>query len=71
MTPAQLEKRVAALEAEVASLKGKYEASHAAKPWWERITGTFQGDPVYEKAMQLGRQYRQSQKPGTSTRRRK
>ncbi len=71
MTPAQLEKRLAALEAEFAKLKSKVEGADVDKPWWERIAGTFQGDSVYEKAMKLGRQYRQSQKAGTSTRRQK
>jgi hypothetical protein len=71
MTPSQIEKRVVILEAELARLKSKVEGTDAAKPWWERIAGTFQDDPVYEKAMQLGRQYRRSQKAGLSSRRRK
>lgn len=60
MGPAQLEKRIAALEEELARLKSKLEGIDALKPWWERIAGTFQDDPVYEKAMKLGREYRQS-----------
>lgn len=66
MGPAQLEKRVAALEEELARLKSKMEGIDALKPWWERIAGTFQDDPVYEKAMKLGREYRQSlgRRPG-------
>ena len=53
MTPAQLEKRVVLLEAELARLKSKVEGAGPGIPWWERIAGTFQDDPVYEKAMQL------------------
>lgn len=64
MGPAQLEKRVEALEKELARLKNKVEGPDASKPWWERIAGTFQDDPVYEKAMRLGRQYRRSLRPG-------
>ena len=63
MGSAQLEKRVAALEEELARLKSQVERTDASKPWWEWIAGTFQDDPVYEKAMKLGRQYRRSLKP--------
>jgi len=68
MTSAQLEKRVAVLEAELAKLKSKIEGPDASKPWWEQIAGTFQNDPVYEKAMKLGQQYRRSQQPGNASR---
>ena len=71
MTPAQLEKRVAVLEAELAKLKRKVEGAQASKPWWERIAGTFQDDPIYEKAMKLGQQYRRSQRPGPASRKKK
>ena len=60
MASARLEQRVAALEEELRRLKAKVEGMAEAKPWWERIAGTFQDDPVYEKAMRLGRQYRRS-----------
>jgi hypothetical protein len=60
MGPAQIEKRVEALEEELARLKSKVEGKPPLKPWWERIAGTFQDDPVYEKAMKLRRQYRPS-----------
>ena len=63
MTPTQLEKRVAVLEAELAELKSKVEGADASKPWWERIAGTFENDPIYEKAMKLGQEYRRSQQP--------
>jgi hypothetical protein len=60
MTSAQIEKRVAALEEELARLKSKVEETQPLRPWWERIAGTFQDDPVYEKAMKLGRHFRRS-----------
>jgi hypothetical protein len=53
---ANLEHRVAALEADMARLK-------VSKPWWEQIAGTFANDPVYLEAMRLGRQYRESLRP--------
>lgn len=59
-----LEARVAFLEAEVARLKSSLEGSlpsdFVAKPWWEKIAGTFADDPIYDEAMQLGREYRDS-----------
>ena len=66
---APLEQRVADLETEVATLKRKLDKLDMATPWWEQITGTFENDPIYDKAMQLGREYRQSLRPKTSPRR--
>jgi hypothetical protein len=64
-----LEQRVASLEAEVAALKRKLDQLDRTIPWWEQIAGTFENDPIYEKAMQLGREYRQSRRPKTAPRR--
>jgi hypothetical protein len=63
-----LEQRVAALEAEVTTLKRKIDEIETSKPWWEQIAGTFQHDPLYERAMRLGREYRQSLRPKKPTR---
>jgi hypothetical protein len=63
MSKTELEKRMAELELEVATLRTKVEALAGSKPWWERIAGSFHDDPLYDKAMKLGRQYRRSQKP--------
>ncbi len=68
MSPTELEKRVAILEKELTKLKNRVETVESGKPWWERITGTFEKDPVYEQAMKLGRKYRQSLSPGKSSR---
>lgn len=59
-----IEDRVAALEAEVTRLKQQIEAvTKPASPWWQEIYGTFAGDPLYEEAMQAGREYRESLRP--------
>jgi hypothetical protein len=68
MSPIELEKRVAILEKELTKLKNRVETVGPEKPWWERITGTFEKDPVYEQAMKLGRKYRQSLGPRKSSR---
>ena len=71
MASARLEARVAALEAEVVKLKRKLEERNLIAPWWEQIAGTFQNDPLYERAMRLGQQYRQSLRPKSPARRRR
>jgi hypothetical protein len=66
MTLAQLEQRLAALEAEVARLKRATPPSN--KPWWEQVEGAFAGDSPFEEAMRLGREYRRSLRPGSRKR---
>ena len=68
---ADLEQRVMDLEAEVSNLKRKFAELALFQPWWEQIVGTFEGDPIYDEAMKLGRLYRQSLRPKVSTRRQK
>ena len=64
MAARELEARVAALEVEMAQLKQKLDTvTKPAKPWWEEIYGTFADDPIYEEAMRLGREYRESLRP--------
>jgi hypothetical protein len=63
MASSKIEKRMDELEQEVAALRKKVEALTGSKPWWERIAGTFQNDPIYERAMRLGRKYRRAQRP--------
>jgi hypothetical protein len=67
MATVKLEDRVAALEAEVARLKKKFDKD--SKPWTEKIEGAFANDPAFEEAMHLGRQYRESLRPKPKKRR--
>lgn len=71
MASSSLEQRVAALEVEVARLKNKLEERDTTVLWWEQIAGTFQNDPIYDHAMRLGQEYRQSLQPKPPPRRKK
>lgn len=75
MAVRELEARVTALEDEMAQLRQQLNTViKPAKPWWEEIYGTFADDPIYEEAMRLGREYRESLRPKPakrSTKRRK
>jgi hypothetical protein len=59
--PEHLEERMAILEAEVARLRQQVELKTInTPPWWEKIAGSFANDPVYDEAMKLGQEYRES-----------
>ncbi|MGH9834287.1 MAG: hypothetical protein ACREBD_29135 [Blastocatellia bacterium] len=59
--------RVEALEAEVTRLKGQANGvADSDLPWWEKRWGMFDNDPDYDKAMELGRKYRESLRPKSS-----
>ena len=61
MPGTSLKERVAALEQEVARLKAQLGNQGSSAPWWEKIYGSFANDPMYDEAMKLGREYRESQ----------
>jgi hypothetical protein len=61
MSALSIEERVAVLEAEVLQLRQEVAVRAIPTiPWWEKISGTFAQDPVYNEAMKLDRQYRRS-----------
>ena len=62
MATTSLEERVAALEAEMARLKQQLQPE-PKKPWWQERIGAFANDPMYDEAMRLGREYRESLRP--------
>jgi hypothetical protein len=59
MSNIEIETRLATLETELKQLKADIRAD-VKKPWWENIVGKFADDPIYDEAMQLGREYRES-----------
>lgn len=60
MSSPEFEARLAKLESEMAQLKQKLLSSEPQTPWWEQNLGTFANDPMYDEAMRLGQEYRQS-----------
>ena len=62
-----LEKRVAALEQKVAQLqKHQQQELPSGREWLDDLYGKFAHDPIFERAMKLGRKYRQSLRPRAS-----
>lgn len=60
-----LEERMTALETEVRQLKQQSSSANPdvtnKLPWWEQIRGQFKDDPVYDEAMRIGREWRESE----------
>ena len=64
MSKVDLEARVSALEAELSRLKSLIEKPpEPEEPAWKAIIGLFEDDPLFEEAMRLGREYRESTRP--------
>jgi hypothetical protein len=64
MAAAELELRVMALEAEMTWMKKELEKAAGSRgDWLDEIFGVFDHDPIYEEAMRLGREYRESLRP--------
>jgi hypothetical protein len=64
MTLKELEARVAALEKEIAQLRAKLPDPAKKEPWWIVEAGRFANDPVFEEIVRLGKEYRDSLRPG-------
>ena len=68
MTTQQLEERSQALEARIATLEQSLaqmkqlmtNSTQRNEPWWIKVAGTFEHDPTFDEAEQLGREWRQS-----------
>jgi hypothetical protein len=67
MTLEQIEARVTALETEVSRLKTQLRSAEG-RAWWQQWVGAFRGDPHFEEAARLGRQYRESLRPKSGKR---
>ena len=71
MASGSLEERVAALEVEIAQLKKQILERTNPKAGWQAMVGAFLNDPYFEKAMKLGRQYRESLRPKSKSKRKR
>ena len=72
MAAESLEDRVTALEKELARLKVRLEPTKNTSPdWIDKISGSFANDPIYEEALRLGREYRESLRPKPKKRRKR
>lgn len=58
-----LEQRLTALEREMIQVKEQLEAQQAQQPnpWLDYVYGAFKDDPLFEQAVQYGREWRESQ----------
>lgn len=68
-TVAELEKRIAALETQVSNLlavlsDGGAPIDKSDPRWWLATAGRFKDDPVFDEIVRLGREWRESQRPG-------
>ncbi len=64
MSTSTIEERLAAVETKLEQLQREKEQSKgqdSAAPWWEQIRGQFKDDPIYDEAMRLGREWRESE----------
>jgi hypothetical protein len=65
MSSAEIEKRFAAIEQEIARLKSDRARNLKTHPihTLEKIHGTFENDEAFKEAARLGRKWRESQRP--------
>jgi hypothetical protein len=61
MSAVSLEKRIDALEAEVAELKRRLISQKPERNWLDERWGAFANDPLYVEAMRLGAEWRRKE----------
>ena len=59
-----LEKRVAALESEIAEIKRRI-AADAPQSWFAHVAGSFKDEPDFDEVLRLGREVRQLDPPAS------
>ncbi len=63
---ASLEHRIALLEQQVARLRQQFNQKEpTGREWLDDLNGAFAGDRIFEEAMKLGREYRESTRPAS------
>ncbi|MFQ5632410.1 MAG: hypothetical protein ACE5I1_26880 [bacterium] len=56
-----IEQRIAILEKELFALKSHLE-NNSQKPWWLKIAGAFENDPVFDEIVELGQKFREQER---------
>lgn len=56
-----LEQRVELIERELNLLKARLP-KNGAKPWWQKIAGTFENDSVFDEISSLGQALREQER---------
>ena len=63
MSQTEMETRIEVIERQLKTLQSKFEKIEKEKePWWKQRMGSFADDPIYDEAMRLGREWRESQR---------
>jgi hypothetical protein len=62
VTVVELERRLTAVEQEIAQLRMQLSAREPhTDNWLEAVAGTFANDPLFDQAMRLGRRWRRTE----------
>lgn len=64
MTVLELEARVKTLEKAVAELQQQVQKPAKSGRWWRDCAGWFANDPEFDEMVRLGKEYRDSLRPG-------
>lgn len=56
-----IEQRVELIERELNLLKSQLP-KNGSKPWWQKIAGVFENDPVFEEISSLGQSLREQER---------
>lgn len=60
---ATIEERVDQIERTVALMQATLGAAVASDRWWDTIADVYENDPLFEEAVRLGREWRDSFRP--------
>lgn len=61
-TATQLDRRVTVLERELRKVRSELSVVRKAsqQPWWQRLAGKFNNDPLFDQTVEAGQAYRRS-----------
>jgi hypothetical protein len=60
---ATIEDRLAAVEQDVALLKGKVLTGDKSRPWYAKLVGSMKDHPEFDEVVRLGREIRKADTP--------